>query len=153
MQGDQRDFHNWLIVKNVGATEVPAYAAVQVSGYESSTGAVEVKRPTKDDMDPAVVFLVGAVPIGTGGYGQAQFDNVGLAYLSGSPAVGDRLGTAQDQYYLTTGGTGFTAWSPVSGTGATAAGLVARGGGGLVGVVCGTGASAGSIIETWLSTS
>jgi hypothetical protein len=149
---NQQDYERWLPVKNVGASEVPAYGAMQVDGYESSTGAVQVKRPTKDDMDPAMVLLNGGVALAAGEYGQGRIADPSLAYVSGSPAVGDELGTVQDQYYLSTGKKGFLAWSTVAGAGTGAAALVVGGPKSLVGVVCGTGASAGSLVETRLST-
>jgi hypothetical protein len=146
---NQQDYWRWLKTKNVGATEIPAYGAMLVDGYDTDVAAVKVKRPTKTGMDPAVILINGPIPVGTGAEGQGTLGDPALALVSGSPAVGDGLGTVADQYYLgATAGTGFTAWSANSGGTA----LVMRGYRGVVGVVCGTGASAGSMIQTTLST-
>lgn len=148
-----QDFDDWLPVKNVGATEIPPYAALLVDGLDTGKAAVRVKRPTKDDHEPGMVLFNGPVPIGTGAYGFAREAKPTIAYFSGSPSVGDEVGTVQDQYYLSTGKKGFLAWDTVTGTGGTATCYVKAGPKSIVGIVCGTGGSAGTIITTSLSTS
>jgi hypothetical protein len=110
-----QDYPRWLRVKNNAAEDAPAFAALMVTGYEESTGAVTVERPDDDSLPSDRVIINGPVAIPVDAYGQVQQADPALALVSGTPVVGDAadgtLGTSADQWYLLVGNTGFAAWS------------------------------------------
>lgn len=145
----EQDLQRFQGVKNVGGTAAPAYAVLKRGDFEADTGLITFVRPTADDMDPVVLLLNGPQAIEPGGRGEAVDPTwSGLALVNGPPPLYGGLGTRADQWYLQSGGTGFTCLSSVTG----GAAVVKPGGNTIVGVVCGTGGTGGNVIGRTLTT-
>jgi hypothetical protein len=136
---DRRTF----LFRNEGATEVPSYGVMLVTGL-ASDGVVTVTRPDADELDPSMLVFNTESTVAVNAEGQATFDGPHFAAVTGSPAVGDGLGTEADSWLLALDQRGFRAWS----TATSGVCLVVNRYRALVGVACVDGTLTGDFLES-----
>jgi hypothetical protein len=95
-----------VAIKNTDATDGPAGGLAEIVDVEESTGAIEVKRPTGDNLSNVVVLKY---DVPAGGYGVGR-EGKATGYIKHSgtdPAAGELLGSVTDQWEaeVSTGGT------------------------------------------------
>lgn len=103
----------WRPFINAGATEVPAFGMLEITGMSSSAlGSIlypilSARRPTSDSIQGA--FINSHLPVPVGAQGICTIDvPTWVAYdTSGTPAYDEDWGTQTDSYLLKSGNTGF----------------------------------------------
>lgn len=129
--------------RNDGATTVPPFGVVMVSGMDWATGIVTVTEPNLDEVDPSMLAFNVDTEVAVGAEGRATFEGPHLAAVVGVPVVGDGLGTQADQWTLGLNLRGFRAWSTVT----AGVCLVVNRYRALVGVACVNGQLTGDYLE------
>ena len=105
----------WVEIYNVGAQEIPAFGAVEISGEEQPESGTEltpnagrtvlqVRRPTCDSA-PRVAFN-GENPLGANKYGYGTLDMPAWSLCS-TTTNDDKVGTVKDSFILAKDKTGF----------------------------------------------
>jgi hypothetical protein len=109
-----------LLVKNAHGTTAPLGGMAEVTGYEASTGAALITRPTGDNKQNVVVVQGAAIPAGE--YGIATEHGTDYVQWTGTtPAVGDRIGSKAGQWEGEKNGGGSHVVRMMSGSDALAA--------------------------------
>jgi hypothetical protein len=104
----------WLDVSNDSGEDIPAYAVMRVTGYDSDTGAFLVGKPDANDIDPTVLLVNGPGPIPTDEFGRGTKDYPILAAVTSGSAAAE-VGTVSGSWSLATSHKGFRLWQDVSG--------------------------------------
>lgn len=103
-----------VLCYNASGGDIPPYAAMKLNGSFTS-GARNIITPDEDSLDPSVILFNGAATIPASSEFLAVSDYEVLAKLSGSPDVGDDLGTESGQWHLKASNAGFKARGVTSG--------------------------------------
>jgi hypothetical protein len=110
---------------NSSGVEIPPYSAMEVTG-EDAQGRLQMSKPSADNLSQ--IYYSPAFPIASGDPFPAIPTSIGKVEVTGSPAIGDEVGTVSGAWGLAKDNTGFT----VTGlTGARAYASSTGGGGGL----------------------
>ena len=108
MKGQAHDVR-WILAKNTGATEVPAFGVVEIDGVthtESNQMVLNVKRPTGDE--PSLFGINGWQPIPASGHGLISLEGpVYVTYdTANTPAAGEIWGPQTDLFTAKKGNSG-----------------------------------------------
>jgi len=90
---------------NSSGTEIPPFSALESTG-EDSNGRMTLIKPSEDNLTQ--IYISPAFPIPSGVPFDVLTPEDGKVTVSGSPVVGDSLGTAENQWYLLKDNEGFT---------------------------------------------
>jgi len=85
---------------------IPANSAVKLNG-SFTDGARQVIKPDADSIDPSLIVFSGNTPVPIGKPFRASTQYETKVAINGSPSAGDAIGTANAQWYLNDGNTGF----------------------------------------------
>lgn len=99
----------WLPVYNTSGETVPAFAAMRISGIDSSTGVFTVAKPNTNDATANILFN-GPVEIPAAHYGIATADfpaSVRYETGDGTPVNGDEWGVSSGDWKLRNARSGF----------------------------------------------
>lgn len=99
-----------VLVRNQSSENAPAFAALEVTGFDADTGAYLVTKPTRANL--TTVLFNGSQAVEAGEEGQASGNRYSVAAWAddGSgeePAAGDAWGTEADNWFLVRRSTGF----------------------------------------------
>ena len=98
-----------LRLKSSYGSEIPPYAALEVTDFDPDTNIHTVTRPTADNLPPLQCVFNGATPIPANGYGYGSVTPPVWAQYSGDePDFGDTAGTQTDDFALAKDNTGWT---------------------------------------------
>jgi hypothetical protein len=106
----------WATVRYVGAdfsgtlvkasTDIPESSAVEITGRESSTGALLIGKPSADNLTN--VLVTDRFPLASGQYTMLKATWPKPCAVTDDPEAGGTLGTAEGEWTLTPGNSGFT---------------------------------------------
>jgi hypothetical protein len=99
-----------ILVKNVSGIEIPAYKAIEIVSTVPVDGAIEVTRPTVDNLPASRLLTSGAYAIAAGKTGLANplYGNkdIAKADCDGTFVVDDEIGSQEDSFNLIKGKSG-----------------------------------------------
>lgn len=99
-----------LAVKNDSGETAPAFAALQVTGYDLTEDCVTVGKPDADSLSVVLANGPADIPAGRKGVATADGPFVVLYDDADAPAAGDAWGTVSGSWELGKGKTGLIAW-------------------------------------------
>lgn len=86
---------NWVALKNVGSSEIPAFGVFMVVGSEKLNNQWILHVEQVDDTKNPVFGFNGEIPVAANKYGQGTLDVIAFAAYTtgdGTPAIGDVWG-------------------------------------------------------------
>lgn len=120
------DLSSILPWENVSGETIPAYGVVQLKNNYTTTS-----QASKPDDTAGLFFVNGMVSIASGAKGESRVWNLPQAVLlDGSPQVGDEVGPVADEWYMSSGGSGFRVLLQANEGGVGVVTMVGGGGGG-----------------------
>ena len=100
---------------NGSGTEIPPNSALEATGDEDIYGNMELKKPSDDNLTQ--IYVSPDYPVPSGYPFRAKNPEDGRVVTSGTPTVGESLGTVSGEWHLLADNTGFTYQGGVTGLG------------------------------------